>query len=622
MSEFSSQRTHYDDTTDDEDEAVADSGHNLLYRSRRCLAGGVETMRQPQQSALEPAFCGGGGGDFTGKASPSPFDNSSNKLPDEPKVSLWAEASASQSTGPGRPYGQPAPESYTPREHQEGYGQGEGLPVLGYNPGFEAESPPRFWSPFGSVGKTTTEGSSSNDGENSDGPSVITLPSTFRLERTNFVATSPSGSGHSLTVDFLVAALRSSLSEAGVDVLEFKPAHCVLQCSYHVGNRFLGLFVRVFRAPDRASGQLVDTADGDDQFGGDGEEKAPLLVEAQLREGDRLHFSALFREIMLAFKNQKGVHLAGTFRYQPQPYPGRGEGLALEAASLAPSRNSVRLLADRVGTVKAVGDNAAAGVRRALADGSGGGGGTAAATSAAGGGIGLGPSPPPVPPGMAKTQDPSELDVDMMDDVTLLANMLRGRFLDVQADAATAVAGLTTDPQLLGQLSLDGASKAASDLTSASARLLVETRHRPARRQAAVVVANLSTTPKLRAALLASDPPARGGGGGGVSTTMGRASSPVAQQGRLVDSLVALAMGIDGGRGGGGEASAGSKKEEEIGMRRECMRALVGLAECQTVRDTASMKLLLSTEPTGRGAKDATLMKRLLECRTVLKNRL
>lgn len=81
---------------------------------------------------------------------------------DEPKVSLWAEASASQSTGPGRPCGQPAPESYTPREHQEGYGQGEGVPVLGYNPGFEAESPPRFWSPFGSVGKTTTEGSSSN----------------------------------------------------------------------------------------------------------------------------------------------------------------------------------------------------------------------------------------------------------------------------------------------------------------------------------------------------------------------------------------------------------------------------------------------------------------------------
>lgn len=64
--------------------------------------------------------------------------------------------------------------------------------------------------------------------------------------------------------------------------------------------------------------------------------------------------------------------------------------------------------------------------------------------------------------------------------------------------------------------------------------------------------------------------------------------SRVAQQGGLVDCLVALAMGIDGGADG--EVSAGNKKEEEIGMRRECMRALVGLAECQAARDTVSFQ--------------------------------
>lgn len=81
---------------------------------------------------------------------------------------------------------------------------------------------------------------------------------------------------------------------------------------------------------------------------------------------------------------------------------------------MAPSRNSIRLLAEREETM-------------------------------ASRGAGLGVSPPPVPASMAKTQDSSEFDVDMMDDVGLLANMLRGNFLDVQADAATAVAGLTAD---------------------------------------------------------------------------------------------------------------------------------------------------------------------------------
>ena len=58
-------------------------------------------------------------------------------------------------------------------------------------------------------------------------PLVMTFPSTFRLERTNFVATSPSA-GQFLSVDSLVGALRSSLAKANVDVLDYKPAHCVV----------------------------------------------------------------------------------------------------------------------------------------------------------------------------------------------------------------------------------------------------------------------------------------------------------------------------------------------------------------------------------------------------------
>lgn len=113
-------------------------------------------------------------------------------------------------------------------------------------------------------------------------------------------------------------------------------------------------------------------------------------------------------------------------------------------------------------------------------------------------------------------------------------------------------------------------SKAANELCTASARLLVETQHRPARRQAAVVVANLATTPELRAALLASDNVATPGHTG--------------MQRRLVESLVVLSMGVD--VGGAGTAPTADKKEEEIGMRRECMRALVGLVQCQAVRNS------------------------------------
>ncbi|CAB1117573.1 unnamed protein product [Ectocarpus sp. CCAP 1310/34] len=439
------------------------------------------------------------------------------------------------------------------------------------------ETTPRFFAPFGIAGNAHSSGLSSYDGEleDSDTPCVATLPSTFRLERTNLVVTSPLME-QLLSVDSLLDALRAALTDAGVDVLDFKPAHCVLECSYHVGNRFLSLFIRVFKAPDRASGQLFDNSSVGNNNNDDGAEQTPYLVEAQLREGDRLHFSALFREILRAFMNQEGVNLVGTFRYKPRTYPATGEGLALEQVNMAPSRNSIRLLAERGEATKT------------------------------GGSL-------PVPASMARPQVSSsspELDSDMMDDVVLLADMLSGSYLDVQADAAAAVAGLTTDVKLLEQLSRGAAANAANAIAHAAARLLVETRHRPARRQAAVAVANLTKTPQLRAALLASDPPA---GGGGFRSRVSSTDDHHAQQRRLVESLVVLSMGrVDG--------SAARKSEEEIGMRRECMRALVGLAESRVVRDMPAMRLLLSTDPSGRGAKDATLTKRLEECREILRS--
>jgi len=248
-----------------------------------------------------------------------------------------------------------------------------------------------------------------------------------------------------------------------------------------------------------------------------------------------------------------------------------GEGLALETASMGPSCNSIRM------------------------------------------GAGSGVSPLPVPAGMAKNQTPLDLDDDMMDDVVMLANMQRGEYLDVQANAATAVAGLTTDRELLHhiakyqnfsgsslfccrclphhaphllstrnvplclslafclassalyggdscccatanlleQLCRDRAYGAAKDLAAASARLLIETQHRPARRQAAVVVANLSTKPKLRTALLASDQAAF--------------RDPYTQQRGLVFSLVCFSMGVSVDSL---VAVPPGKKEEEIGMRR------------------------------------------------------
>lgn len=160
---------------------------------------------------------------------------------------------------------------------------------------------------------------------------------------------------------------------------------------------------------------------------------------------------------------------------------------------------------------------------------------------------------------------------------------------------------------------MEGASSAAETLACASARLLVETPHRAARRQASVVVANLAYNPVLRAALLASDqcsPSAKGSGsysGGGSSASVPGGKGPGAKQdqaetyGRgLLDSLVFFAVGttttLGGGGGGGriGEEKAGAEEadqEEEIGMRRECMRALLGMSESKEARDTVSLSL-------------------------------
>lgn len=106
---------------------------------------------------------------------------------------------------------------------------------------------------------------------------------------------------------------------------------------------------------------------------------------------------------------------------------------------------------------------------------------------------------------------------------------------------------------------------ASTALCGASVRVVVESRHRPARRQASVIVANLATTDKLRGALLAATVAVEGPG--------------------LVDSLVGSAMGDDRYSREGFGAVGVDGTEEEIGTRRECMRALVGLVECRVVRD-------------------------------------
>ena len=61
----------------------------------------------------------------------------------------------------------------------------------------------------------------------SDTPCAITFPSTFRLERTNFVVSAVSPVAI-LSILAVLKAVRSALSGVGVDILEFKPAHCVV----------------------------------------------------------------------------------------------------------------------------------------------------------------------------------------------------------------------------------------------------------------------------------------------------------------------------------------------------------------------------------------------------------
>ncbi len=123
-------------------------------------------------------------------------------------------------------------------------------------------------------------------------------------------------------------------------------------------------------------------------------------------------------------QSQKGVNLVGTFRYRQRPYPAMGEGLALEVVSVGPPRNCIRMLAER--------EESMPGLRRMSGE-----------SGAMSGGSGV--SPIPVPAGVGRTHAPLELDDDMMDDVGMLAKMQRDDHVDVQANAAKAVAGLTMD---------------------------------------------------------------------------------------------------------------------------------------------------------------------------------
>jgi len=101
-----------------------------------------------------------------------------------------------------------------------------------------------------------------------------------------------------------------------------------------------------------------------------------------------------------------------------------GEGLALEPAIIAPPRKNISLLAEQKESITGAPPTPAEGGAMA---------------------VGSGAPPTPVPAGIAKTQTPLELDDDMMDDVGMLADMQRGERFDVQANAATAAAGLTTN---------------------------------------------------------------------------------------------------------------------------------------------------------------------------------
>lgn len=65
---------------------------------------------------------------------------------------------------------------------------------------------------------------------------------------------------------------------------------------------------------------------------------------------------------------QDGVCVGGTYRYHPRTYPAVGEGLVLEEASLMPSRQSIRLLAEQNEVIQSA-SNPTAGVRKMLTEG-------------------------------------------------------------------------------------------------------------------------------------------------------------------------------------------------------------------------------------------------------------
>ncbi|CAN0434348.1 unnamed protein product [Ascophyllum nodosum] len=364
---------------------------------------------------------------------------------------------------------------------------------------------------------------------------VQVLSAFLYLACTNFLAKSMVGI---LPLRMLQDTLVKTLEQTNVDIVDFVACHFVYTCSYHQGNQFFSFLVRVFKPPTKHSGQLLDpdVIVAENIEGG-------FLVELQLQEGDRLHFTSLFRNILLNFmKSQDFIGIPGTLRYKPRPFSEKGEGLVLEKIINLEktSKLSIRQPEECASEL-----------------------------------------PSPI------VMDP--MDEDMIEGVVTLAETLQTGLLDVQADAASAIAGLTSDADFRKQLSNPRAKKASDGLCCAAARLLAETEHRPARRQAAVIVANLSNIPALCRSLLESDPPL---------------TSP--KRG-IVDSLVTLAM-----------LRSKEDKEEEIGTRRECMRALIGLAESRSTRNMPAMKSLLSATPSGTGAQCKKLLERLKTCKDIL----
>ncbi|CAN0340703.1 unnamed protein product [Ascophyllum nodosum] len=417
------------------------------------------------------------------------------------------------------------------------YWQGDDLiPKTGGSPSVPLKSFDSLcWASLGSFSISISHDRASQP-DSGEKPQAQVLPAFFHLESTNFVAKSTLDI--ILSLSMLQDAIEEMLEETNVDIVDFVACDSMYKCSYHQGNRFISFLVRVFEPPTKSSGQLLDT----DGFVAENIEGG-FLVELQLQQGDRLHFSGLFRDMLWNFtKSQNDIAPTGTLRYKSRPFPEKGEGLVLErTASLEKtSRLSMR-------------------------------------------------QPKEYASELPSQTSSGPMDEDMMEDVFKLVEALETGFLDVQTDAATAIAALTSDAGFRDQLSDPRAKKAADALCCASARLLAETEHRPARRQAAVTVANLASTPALCRSLLDSDPPL---------------TSP--KRG-IVDSLVTLAM-----------LRSKEKEEEEIGTRRECMRALIGLAESRSTRNMRAMRLLLSATPSGGGAKCKKLSQRLRACKEVL----